>query len=231
MEEIYLTPNEHAVTLEVRPDTNDAAMAAAILNTDEYRLTGLSLEGWALDIGSHIGTVALALAVDNPNLKVIAIEPVPENCEVIRASIALNHLEDRVYVEEASCGAPGQKTLPCRYDFTDADWHDKPGIHDSRWVGNVWREDSHPVATLIDSPVITLAGLANKYAATFRFCKIDCEGCEVHVFANGAGLVQEIIGEFHDNLLPQLTELLEPTHNIEVLDDKGGIGMFRAVLR
>lgn len=227
---MYTTPNGNPLRLMVRADTNDEAMAFAILATDEYRLAGRALTGWALDIGSHIGTVGLALAVDHPELRVVCVEPVPDNCTLIHASIAANGLADRVFVEEAAAGAPGQATLPCRYDFTDADWPDKPGIHDSRWVGNVWREDSHPVATLLDAPVVTLRGLAERYGP-FRFCKIDCEGCEVHAFADGAELVEEIIGEWHDNLYDQLEALLAPTHDVTLLDDKGGIGMFTAVRR
>jgi FkbM family methyltransferase len=232
MTEQFITPNGNSLVLATRGDTNDAALANAILSTDEYQLHGRHLSGWALDIGSHIGSVGLALAVDNIDLSVVCIEPVPDNCEVIRASIAANALGGRVFVEEGSAGAPGQTTLKCRYDFTDADTWDKGGIHDSRFVGNVYRESDNPVATEIDSPVVTLSGLADKYeTATFAFCKIDCEGCEVHAFADGVALIDEIIGEFHDNLLPQLRTLIEPTHDIEVIEDRGGIGLFRAVRR
>ena len=226
----YTTPNGRSLELTIRGDTNDGAMASAILASDEYRLRGRQFSGWALDIGSHIGSVGIALAVDNPNLSVICIEPVPENCEVIRSSIAANHLDDRVFVEEAGFGSLGAATTPCIYNFTDVDFHDKSGVHDSRYVGNVWRENDHPVGTRIDAPVVTIPGLAEKYGVTeFRFAKIDCEGCEVNAFSSGAELVCEIIGEFHDNLLPQLTALLRPTHQVEVLEDRGGIGLFRAV--
>jgi FkbM family methyltransferase len=231
--EAFITPRGNGLMLATRGNTNDAAMAHAILTSDEYQLAGLPrMVGWALDIGAHIGSVGLALALDNPDLSVVCIEPVPENCEVIRQSITLNALGNRVFVEEGSAGAIGQTTLKCRYDFTDADWPDKSGIHDSRWIGNIWREGDNPVATEIDSPVVTLGGLAEKYGTeVFRFCKIDCEGCEVHAFADGVELIDEIIGEFHDNLLPELRELIEPTHHITVIDDKGGIGLFRAVRR
>jgi FkbM family methyltransferase len=229
----YRTPRGNPVELFTRPDTNDAAMVNALLGTDEYRIKDLRIEGWALDIGSHVGTIAIALAVDNPYLSVIAIEPVPDNAELIRRNVAVNYLGTRVFVEEAGAGALGQSTTPCMYGFTKAEGpgSEPASLHDTRFVGNVFRGDSNPVGTLIDAPVVTLAGLARKYDVTFRFCKIDCEGCEVHAFADGAELVQEIIGEFHDNLLPRLQELLDPTHHLEVLDDKGGIGMFRAVRR
>jgi hypothetical protein len=179
MTEQFITPNGNSLVLATRGDTNDAAMANAILSTDEYQLHGRHLSGWALDIGSHIGSVGLALAVDNIDLSVVCIEPVPDNCEVIRASIAANALGGRVFVEEGSAGAPGQTTLKCRYDFTDADTWDKGGIHDT----------------------------------------------------DGVELIDEIIGEFHDNLLPALRKLIEPTHDIEVISDAGGIGLFRAVRR
>ena len=240
----FQTPNGRSLQLMIRGDTNDAAMANAILSTDEYRLKGLDLSGWALDIGSHIGTVGIALAVDNPELSVICVEPVPDNADLIRQSIAANDLGGRVFVEEAAAGAIGQATASCIYNFTDSDWHDKPGIHDSRYIGNIWRDNDNPVGTRIDAPVVTIPGLAEKYiwklggidvsafgGEAFRFCKIDCEGCVWSFFSSGAGLIQEIIGEWHDRPFIEMVDLIGDTHEVEVLDDKVGIGLFRAVRR
>jgi FkbM family methyltransferase len=228
----FQTPRGNAVRIAIRGDTNDAAMAHAILSADEYRLREQYLSGWALDIGSHIGSAGLALAADNPDLSVICVEPVPENCDVIRQSITANALGTRVFVEEGSAGAPGQTTALCRYDFTDAETADKGGIHDSRWVGNLFRGDSNPVATELQSPVVTIRGLADKYeVGEFAFCKIDCEGCEYAFFAEDAGRIALIIGEWHDGEFSRIEDVLSATHSVEVLEDHGGVGLFQAVRR
>jgi FkbM family methyltransferase len=225
----YRTPRGASVDIYIRPDTNDEAMVMALLAGDEYRLKDKYLDGWALDIGSHVGTIALAMATDNPSLKVIAIEPVPDNAELIRQSIAANNLGERVFCEEAAAGALGTATTSCLYAFTAADGSDPSYLHDTRVGGHVFRGDSNPVGTMIDAPVVTLQGLAAKYGVgQFRFAKIDCEGCE-YAFLDDASLVEEIIGEWHDAAFDRIDATL-PRYRVEMLEDKGGIGMFRAVL-
>ena len=83
--ENFQTPRGSPMLLAIRGDTNDGALAKGLLDTDEYRLKDLpDLTGWALDIGAHVGTVTIALAIDHPGLKVIAVEPVPDNVELLR---------------------------------------------------------------------------------------------------------------------------------------------------
>src|SRR3990172_6916198 len=104
---IFASPNGGSFTLFVREDTNDAALAFGILVNNEYHLQGRHFSGWALDVGAHIGTVGLALPVDNPDLRVVCIEPVPDNADLIRRSIEANGLGARVFVEEARAAAIG----------------------------------------------------------------------------------------------------------------------------
>lgn len=225
----FTTPNGNSLTLFTRGNTNDDPLAHAILVGDEYRLHDLKLTGWALDIGAHIGTVGLALAVDNPQLQVICVEPVPDNAHLIRMSIAANGLDERVFVEEAGAGV-GVASTRCQYAYTAANNPDKGYIEQSRFIGNVFRDHDEPEGTTIEVPTVTIAGLADKYGVPeFRFCKIDCEGCEWRFFAEGAERIAEIVGEWHDGPLSALEDLLGPTHTVTALTDLDGMGLFRAV--
>ena len=77
------TPGGNTAWLRARTSTNDGAVAQAILGEDEYRLASYyPLTGWMLDIGAHIGTVAIAVALDNPDAKVVAVEALPDNGRV-----------------------------------------------------------------------------------------------------------------------------------------------------
>lgn len=223
----YRTPRGAPITLFIRPDTNDGALVAAMLAADEYQTANLYLDGWALDVGAHVGSIGLSLAIDNPVLRVVMVEPVPSNAELIRASIAANNLTDRVFLEEAGAGAVGQATTPCSFGYTKADGLDPHYVHDTRFVGNVIRGDSNPEAETIDVPVVTLTGLASKYG-DFRFLKIDCEGCEWQFLRSGAEHAEEIIGEWHDGPYADIEAILRATHTVEMIEDKGGIGTFRA---
>ena len=104
------TPGGHPVKMTYRRDTTDWNTVSACLRNpmgatwdsgDEYHLPR-GLAGWALDLGAHIGAVTIGLLMDNPDLRVLAIEAVPENAELIKANLALNGLTDRAIVWHAA---------------------------------------------------------------------------------------------------------------------------------
>lgn len=227
---MFRTPNGSSFQLVVRGDTNDGALAHGILSTDEYALVGgEALTGWALDIGAHIGTVGIALAIDHPALKVICVEPVPDNCDLIRQSIALNGLQGRVFVEEAGAGALGQATVPCHYAYTRVEIPDKGYVEQNRFIGNLWRDGVDTDGTVVDAPVVTIPSLMDKYAIDdFRFCKIDCEGCEWQFLREHTEAIEEMVGEWHDGPFSRIKKLLRH-HSVELLTDYGGSGIFRAI--
>lgn len=130
-ENTVLTPNGREARFLFRRDSNDHNVIHAASHFDEYGLKGLSLEGWALDLGSHIGGIGIPLAVDHPNLHVICVEPVPENADLIRRHAEMNGVADRVSVIEAAIGEPGTTTT-IRYGFrADSSEYDHHA-----WVGN-----------------------------------------------------------------------------------------------
>jgi FkbM family methyltransferase len=223
------SPGNREVRYEVREDTNDAALIIGILGSDEYQLAGMGeLSGWALDIGAHVGTVGLALAIDNPGLSVVCVEPVPGNADLIRHSIQMNNLADRVFMEEASAAALGTSTVPCHFDYTSHTIPDQGYVIQNRFIGNLWREGGE--GTVIDAPAVSLKSLADKYGADeWRLVKTDCEGCEWQVFTTDASLCAEIIGEWHDGPFSRIETLLKKTHKTTLLTDYGGSGIFRAV--
>src|SRR3990167_6869014 len=103
-EAIFQTPRGQPARCRYRTDTSDWNTLYSALNEDEYQLRGVSLSGLALDIGAHIGAVTLGLALDNPDLHVIAVEPVPDNVRLLRSNVLANGLRDRVTVIEGAAG-------------------------------------------------------------------------------------------------------------------------------
>lgn len=224
---VVTSPKGHPLTFAVREDTNDAALAHGILEGDEYRLRGMPfLTGIALDVGAHIGTVAVALAVDNPDLHVIAIEPVPDNAALVRQNAEENGVAGRVTVLEMGVGAPGQATVPVGFNYTSVPIPDQGYVVQNRYIGNIWNNDPGAVGESVDAPVVTLAELIERYGP-IRFCKIDCEGGEWDFFAAGAD-IDQIIGEWHTAPAQKIIDLL-PEHVVTILDDHGTSGIFRAV--
>jgi FkbM family methyltransferase len=219
------SPGGSRVSYAIRPDTNDEAMLNAVVANDEYGLRELGpLTGYALDIGSHIGSVALALAIDNPMLLVIAVEPVAENCEVIAASIRATGLRN-VIIHEAALG-----TDHVTVNYSAAETADAAGRHDTRWVGNVFREqpgDTRPVVQTTLSAILDLNGIDR-----VRFLKTDCEGGEWAMFDDPAiSRVDLMHGEFHDRKPDDLAAALLPTHDLWIAPGDVVPNLFRAVAR
>lgn len=222
------SPKGHTLTFEVRGDTNDGALVHGILDEDEYRLRGMPLlSGIALDIGSHVGTVAVALAVDNPELRVIAIEPVPDNAALTRRNAELNGVSDRVTVLESAVGPEGQGTARIGYNYSQVGIPDQGYVSQNRYIGNIWGDDPSAIGESVDAPVVTLSQLLAEYGP-IRFCKTDCEGGEWGFFSQGAEGIEEIIGEWHSAPPDRIVDTL-PNHTVTILDNHGTSGIFRAV--
>jgi FkbM family methyltransferase len=213
------TPGGNPVRFACRPETNDELLVRAVVGGDEYRLAGRSLEGLAIDIGAHIGSVAVALALDYPDLLVFALEPVPENFAMLCTNVAANGLDGRVVpLGRAAAEEPGSARVA--YGF--------PGTHG--FVGNEQADElaSYLVEVRADS-LSTLLG----DAVEASFLKIDCEGCEWGFLADPAvARVREIAGEVHRGDGPdefdRIAELLAATHDVEVDRDRY---LFQAVRR
>lgn len=229
------TPHGNLVGVGIREGTSDGSHAMGIIVQDEYRLAEVShLSGYALDIGSYAGHVALALAADHPDLVVIAVDPVPENVALLTQVLdAQPHLINRVIpVHAAACDTRAPQTL--RYGYSGSIKHasghetDADYVEQNRFMAGLWRQEDVPGID-ITVPGVTIRSLAKSYHVDrFAFCKIDCEGCEYSFLSDGAELINLIVGEYHDGGPGRIVALLEPTHEVEILEDHGGTGLFRA---
>lgn len=230
------TPHGNRFHIETRPEYNDEALVNGILGADEYLLADLhDLEGWALDIGAHVGTVGIALAIDHPKLSVVMVEPVPDNAALIRKSVKANGLQDRCHVVEASAGSSVVKRAICRYGYRNlAGFEDQKYVQQNAMVGNIWRlTDTERVdCETVETPIVTIASLCKQFGIeSFVFTKTDCEGCEWDFLRGAVSRLPLIVGEWHDAPFSRVEKRLGTTHVVEMINDYGGSGIFRAVAR
>ncbi len=183
---VFRTPRGQTVSMKYREDTNDWNVLWSCLTEDEYSLKGLKLSGTALDIGAHIGGVTIALAFDNPELRVVAVEAVPPNVDLLRENVEMNGLADRVEVINAAAGKSGL----VKWAFEGSG---DVGSHNA-FVGNA----------LLDLPVVEhqrtqlpTRSLASLVGDGVEFVKIDCEGCEWDMLTPSLKKVARIHGEWH----------------------------------
>lgn len=237
------TPRGSAVTFAVRPGTNDENVCLALTMGDEYRMRKRQLTGYAIDVGAHIGAWAIPAVLDNPSLHVLAIEAVPENCDLLRENIRHNHVEDRVTVIQAAAARPGDATAVCHWGYTKHDSGDDGYVSAHRFVGNTWADQGEPEFGG-EMEAVSLDDLIERYALTsVSLLKIDCEGCE-WAFLDSPAIseVTEVIGEYHGgytghesyhggNAAADMVALLSPTHDVTLWNQEPIIGLFNAVRR
>jgi len=227
----WRTPGGQPVKLTYRRDTTDWNTVSACLanpmgdDGDEYHLpTGLT--GWALDVGAHIGSVTIGLLMDNPEIRVLAIEAVPDNVVLVKANLEQNGLTDRALVWNAAAwSSKGEITV--EYDYSGDEI-----AFGHRYIGSVspWIADVPRSYMTIPSVTLTQA-LKVTGGQGFAWVKSDCEGCE-HPFFRGPGLAKVgiIEGEWHhrDGSPESFAEQLSKTHDVIWGEGIGG-GPFRAV--
>ena len=186
----FRTPRGRSVELSYREDTNDYNTLRSCLDEDEYGLKDLHLSGIALDIGAHIGGVTIALLADNPDLRVVSVEAVPPNVELLRENVArLDTVRSTILHAAAGKG----QTATVQWAFSG----DEVGLHHA-FIGNAVMPESNLRGSRSELvPVVTLADLVDEYGP-FAFAKVDCEGCE-YDFLQGPALSQVAIfrGEEH----------------------------------
>lgn len=196
--ESFTLPTGATVEMRVREGTNDHNVCYSILTEDEYRLPR-GIAGVAVDVGAHIGAATVGLLELNPELRVIAIEPVPENFELLARNT--ERYGDRVERIQAAAG-----TNPIiRYGFKG----DEPArVH--RYIGNQHMPPGTPFEE-VSLPTISLSQIVGEYGP-IAFLKLDCEGCE-YSFLNDPAVEQvaEIAGEWHDGPAVELRHWTKPT--------------------
>ncbi len=144
-----------------------------------------------LDIGASLGfyTIPLGVAAQRVGARVIAIEPVTRNCEVLRRNVALNGLESVVSVIRCALGrVPGQVSLHIESGGTGNATivtglpADEVARHDQ--AGNTGSTEVVDVRTLDD-----LELPAEDWERPCSLMKIDAEGFEMDILTGAASFI------------------------------------------
>ena len=225
----FRTPHGREARMTYRVGTNDWNTLWATLNEDEYQIPS-GISGTAADIGGYLGSVGISLALDNPDLRVVIVEPVPPNAELIRTNIAMNHLADRVTLIEGAAGKGGEPVSV---------WYGYEGsvsLEHHAFVGNstLAYDVSDVTHQTAEYEAISLSDLTDEYGP-LAFLKIDTEGAE-WAFLDSPALseVETITGEWHPvrgHTMGDLLALLDATHVVTFTGPQTGPGGFRAVRR
>lgn len=225
----FTTPRGTPVLFRYRVGTNDWNTLWACLNEDEYGLAS-EYPAVAVDIGGYLGGVAIGIAVDNPKARVLVVEPVPDNIDLIRWAIEANKLTDRIVVIPGAVGDGSAVDVAYRYRGTEA-------VEHHAFVGNSTLAYDNPGGFLSHDTVtytsLTVADIVGRVGEP-DLVKIDTEGGEWSFLAQDVDLLPLVLGEWHPvrgHGIGDLLALLEPTHVVSFTGPQAGPGGFRAVRR
>ena len=128
-----------------------------------------------IDVGAHYGFFDVLVGLSNPKCKILAFEPVLENCEILRKNLALNNINASVY-QFAVSDQPG------RASFQVSDASDNSGFIANPAVG---------VVRNIETDVVQLDQYLSQIPDGPVLIKIDTEGNEIKVLEGMQKIIEK----------------------------------------
>jgi FkbM family methyltransferase len=196
----FKTPWGANVKVFCREDTNDWNTLYSCITEDEYLVADLdnSNSDVCVDIGAHAGGCTLALL--SRGFKVIAVEPLPENTELIMKNVEANGWSNNLTLYKKAISDISGKSVVLRYgnEKTESGAHHRfigNTIDSSEWQENLWTQGRE-----IKVDTISIDDML-KNVSSVNLLKIDCEGAEWSAFSKVSSVslakIKNIVAELH----------------------------------
>jgi FkbM family methyltransferase len=185
-------------------DRDAGSVAKALLRRGRYEKTWTK---WfqrtvrpgmhALDIGANIGYfTALLAGLVGPSGAVVACEPDPANCALLRRTIAENGFPQAEVIEAAVADAVGRVVL-----YQDRAWH---GVH------SLARDNCvNPDAEAHEVAAVTVDDLIARRGRGFDVVKMDAQGAEARILSAATTLLRQASGVIVTEVWPRGLERLD----------------------
>ena len=129
-----------------------------------------------IDIGACTGDTSIYFALKGAK-KIIAVEPFPNNFEILKKNITENKFNELIIPILGACGYSKKEILI------------NPNLHDGM------RSILHEFSDGIKIPTMTLEDIIKDFDVSNAILKLDCEGCEYETILNSSS---EILQKFTD---------------------------------
>lgn len=177
-----------------RKGTNDTLVINSVMESDEYHakdITSYKNGDVFIDLGAHIGTWSILMAIKNPTFKIYAYEAIPDNYELMKKNIELNKLTNVFSFLEAVSDVSGEKI---NIYHTPSD---TPFNAEHRFIGSMMSTQGEHYETT----TISLRDAFERAGNKIKVIKTDCEGCELKGFPSltteQIKNIDYVIGEYH----------------------------------
>lgn len=143
-----------------------------------------------VDIGAHIGTFSIPLAMNNP-IRVFAIEPDRINSNYLRRNIEVNSLDNRmVAIQKAIFSTTGES------EFVEGDASTRGTLSTTAFSRMVSSNNRYTVETATFRDILKSYNIDK-----IKLLKIDCEGAEYDIMkgfdSNIFSMIENIFIEIH----------------------------------
>jgi FkbM family methyltransferase len=173
-------------------DTPPGAVAKIVAReaTASYHLDQLTFQpgDTVIDIGAHVGVMSLYLAKKWPDIRIIAVEPHPENYARLQRNIVANGVTNVHALNYAMSGDGRDLTLIGNYAANTG----------GMGICNPPTKDAYGITV----QSLTLAELFTMFeVGRVALLKVDCEGAEYEILGQNPTLLDQVdrlVGEFHE---------------------------------
>ena len=178
---------------------------AGVFGDEEY--ASMDVRGRiVVDVGANVGDSSIYFCLQGAR-KVIAVEPLAFNCELIQQNARLNGFDERIAIIRAALSY-GKATLYVNEN------------HPEKSVGQSAFQEQTTFTRAVPVPSIALSSLVEYVAGADGVLKIDCEGCEYDALSVPDLTVlrnfREIMIEYHDGIRQLPSILSEIGFNVTV---------------
>jgi FkbM family methyltransferase len=184
------TLHVHGCTIQVRRQTADEHFVREVFVQREYTRPGYEINqaDVVIDVGGNIGSFALLAATQARAGKVVVLEPVAENFELLQRNIRANGLDNVIAEPCALMAEPGPVVMHLSAAGT--------GSH------SAIAELAGPSAATQTVEAWSLQDLFQRHGIErCQFLKLDCEGAEFEIVRTLApplaARIDKIVAEYH----------------------------------
>ncbi len=176
----------NGLKFHIRPKMSDRTTINEMFIMNPYglnELVHLKPTDCVVDIGANVGAFTVMAAAQTTSGKVIAVEPVPGNFQMLSQNVAINGLKNVSLMQKAAGGSEGEIEI-----------YSAGSQSSLYWGKNSTKEKVR---------LVTLAGiLAENGIGKIDLLKMDCEGAEFDVLFQSSDetlkKVNSIVMEFHN---------------------------------
>jgi len=162
-----------------------------------------------LDIGAHIGMFSIYASILNPKVKIIALEPEPENYKLLKEDLKQNHCKN-VVTKQVALVSSQHCHLDCSPDGVQDETEGSLSSDNTNTVKLYISQDTHTHSLVsktessIEVPAITLEKLITQNKLDkIGLLKMDIEGAEFEIMETlkheNIKAIQTMVIEYHES--------------------------------